>query len=93
MANYNTFIIVNCKTRNPVLVTSSARKADKALFVGFRVEVWNDNKKVETVYTNRKKRLTPYIQQEKEYIRKKQEHATLKNQRQKDTKGGIVCTS
>ena len=93
MANYNTFIIVNCKTRNPVLVTSSARKADKVLFVGFRVEIWNDNKKIETVYTSSKKRLVPYIQQEKEYIRKKQEYATLKNQRQKYAKGGVICSS
>ena len=31
MANYNTFVVVNCKTRKPVITTSSARKAYKEL--------------------------------------------------------------
>lgn len=83
MANYNTFVVVNCKTRKPVLTTSSARKANKLLATGFRVEIWNDNSLVETIHEYDKRRekypLQPYIEKEREYIRKKQAFAEARN--------------
>ena len=83
MANYNTFTVVDCKTRQNILVTSSARKANALLRVGTKVEVWNKNQKVETIYERDKRKeqnpLGPYIGAEREYIRKKQEAATRRN--------------
>lgn len=83
MAKYNTFLVVDCKTRKPLLTTSSARKANRLLTTGVRVEVWNDNKKVETIYDADRKNetnpLSPYIALEKEYIRKKQAKAEERN--------------
>lgn len=87
MANYNTFVVVNCNTRKPILTTSSARKANAELAVGIRVEVWNNNELVEVIHEYDKRRekypLAPYIQQEKEYIRRKQEKATERNKKRK----------
>ncbi len=87
MANYNTFVVVNCSTRKPILTTSSARKAYKELQKGIRIEVWNDNALIERIYEGDKKRernpMKPYIDKEREYIRKKQERATQKNKRRR----------
>ena len=84
MANYNTFVVVNCSTRKPVITTSSARKAYRELQTGIRIEVWNGNVLIERIYESDKKRegnpMKPYIDLEREYIRKKQEMATLRNQ-------------
>lgn len=59
MAAYNTFVVVDCKKRTPILVTSSARKARGNLSVGYRVEVWSDNKKA-TVRHDKKNRYKTY---------------------------------
>ena len=87
MANYNTFVVVNCKTRKPVITTSSARKAYKELQTGIRIEVWNNNVLIERIYESDKHRernhMKPYIDMEKEYIRKKQEMAEQRNKRRK----------
>lgn len=87
MANYNTFVVVNCNTRKPILTTSSARKANAELTVGVRVEVWNSNERIEVIHEYDKRRekypLAPYIQQEREYIRKKQEKAEQRNKNRK----------
>ena len=87
MANYNTFVVVNCKTRKPVITTSSARKAYKELQTGIRVEVWNNNVMIERIYESDKYRegnpMKPYIDMEREYIRKKQEMAEQRNKRRK----------
>ena len=87
MANYNTFLVVDCKTRKPVLITSSARKAYKELRTGVRIEVWNNNSIVEKVYEADKRKetnpLTPYIQAEREYIGRKQAKAEERNRRRK----------
>lgn len=87
MANYNTFVVVNCSTRKPVITTSSARKAYKELQTGIRVEVWNNNILIERIYETDRQRegnpMKPYIDMEREYIRKKQEMATLRNKRRK----------
>ena len=86
MANYNTFVVVNTKTRKPVLVTSSARKAAKLLMPGIRIEVWSDNMLTETIYTRTKAKLDPYITAERDYIRVKQEAATRRNQKRRPQK-------
>ena len=87
MANYNTFLVVDCKTRRPVLVTSSARKANEWLRTGFRIEVWNENTIVETIRNaDRRKEAEPmksYINAEREYIRQKQAKAEARNRRRK----------
>ena len=83
MANYNTFLVVDCKTKKPVLVTSSARKANDWLRTGYRIEVWNENTIVEKIrQSDRRKEaepLQPYIEAEREHIRAKQAKAEKKN--------------
>ena len=83
MANYNTFIVVNCNSRKSILTTSSARKSNKLLAKGFRVDVWNDNTKVCTIYEKTRELMKPYIQTEKEYIRQKQARAEARNKARK----------
>lgn len=88
MANYNTFLVVDCKTRRPILTTSSARKAYKELRTGVRIEVWNNNILVERIYEADKRRennpLAPYIRAEREYIGRKQAQAELRNRRRRE---------
>lgn len=84
MANYNTFLVVDCYTRKSILVTSSARKAKEHLTKGVRVEVWNNNQNVETIYSPSKKccnknPLSSYIEAEKEYIERRQRRAERLN--------------
>lgn len=83
MANYNTFVLIDCKTRKPIITTSSARKASRQLDTGFRIEVWNNNELVCKVYKSNEDDIAPYIKAEKEHIRKKQERATMRNARRK----------
>lgn len=87
MANYNTFIVVDCNSRKSILTTSSARKANKLLQTGFRIEVWNNNAKVETIYESDKRKeanpMAPYIALEKEYIREKQARAEERNKKRR----------
>lgn len=87
MANYNTFIVVDCKSRKSILTTSSARKACKLLETGKRIDVWNDNKKVETIYVNdsegKQNPMKSYIELEREYIRQKQKRAEERNKKRK----------
>lgn len=88
MANYNTFLVVDCNTRRPILTTSSARKASKELKTGVRIEVWNNNELVTKIYDSDKNKgtnpLSPYIQAEREYIRKKQAAAERRNKARKE---------
>lgn len=83
MANYNTFVVIECKNRRTVLVTSSARKASRLLQAGVRIEVWNNNDLVETIYERDKRTegnpLRPYIELERDYIREKQARAEKRN--------------
>lgn len=79
MAKYNTFVVQKTNSGQAVLVTSSARKAKQALAVGFRVEVWSENQKQETIYTRTAKRLDKYVTAEREYIRNKQAAAERRN--------------
>lgn len=75
MVNYNTFLVIDCNSRKPVLTTSSARKANKMLTTGFRVEIWNNNRLIERITIKDKLKekcpLQPYIELEKEYHRLK----------------------
>lgn len=88
MANYNTFLVIDCKTRKPILTTSSARKANRELRTGVRVEVWNNNTLVERIYESDKRAevnpLAPYIEAEREYIGRKQAAAERRNKRRKE---------
>jgi uncharacterized protein (DUF302 family) len=79
MANYNTFIAQETKGGKTMLVTSSARKVKSLLAPGIRVEVWSENKKVETVYTKTVTLLEKYVLSEKQYIREKQARAEKRN--------------
>lgn len=79
MANYNTFAVVESKHGKVLLITSSARKANSLFGFGNRIEVWNDNKKIESITYKFKNRLLPFLQAEKEYIQRKQEEATKRN--------------
>ena len=94
MANYNTFVVINCTTRKPVVTTSSARKAYRELKRGIRIEVWNNNILIEKIYesdrNHERNPMKPYIDMEKEYIRNKQKLATLRNQRRK-VNGKFKC--
>ena len=80
MANYNTFIAQETKGGKTMIVTSSARKVKALLAPGVRVEVWSENKKVETVYTKTVSLLDKYVQSEKAYIREKQARAEQRKQ-------------
>lgn len=81
MANYNTFLIVECKHQKTLLVTSSARLASKFLKKGVRVDVWNCNKLTDTIYASTSDALYAYINEEREYIRKKQAEAEKRNKK------------
>jgi hypothetical protein len=83
MANYNTFIVVDCNSRKSILTTSSARKANGMLATRYRVDVWNNNEKVLTVYQKTKELMKPYIEAEREYIRQKQARAEERNKARK----------
>ena len=86
MANYNTFLVVDCNTRRPILNTSSARKAYKELKTGIRIEVWNNNILVERIYEADRANnpMSAYIRAEREYIGRKQAKAELRNKRRRE---------
>lgn len=84
MANYNTFQLVDTKSRKTLLTTSSARKCKRELQTGRRVDVWNGNELVETIYAKNIDDLNKYVRMEKEYIAQKQAQATLRNQRRRN---------
>ena len=84
-ANYNTFLVVNCKTRKVELVTSSARKAKSMLRTGWRIDVWNCNSLVEKIHANEKERfpMAPYIQAERAFIGERQRRREDRNSRRR----------
>lgn len=71
MAKYNTFVVYNCNKRHNILVTSSARKAKQELHVGVKVEVWNENTHIETIYAKQQNEINKYINVEKQFIAEK----------------------
>ena len=84
MANYNTFAVVECKHGKILLITSSARKANELLCVGNRIEVWNNNEILSTITYKDRDRMRAFERIEKDYIRRKQENATMKNKYKKE---------
>ena len=83
MANYNTFIAQETAGGKTVIVTSSARKVKSLLVEGIRVEVWNNNRKAETIYIETKAQLDKYVAAERRYIREKQERAEQRNKQRR----------
>ena len=83
MANYNTFILVDTKSKKTILTTSSARKCKKEFQKGFRIDVWNGNVKIEVVYGRNFDEINKYVRLEKEYIARKQKQAEERNRRRK----------
>ena len=83
MANYNTFIAQETAGGKTVIVTSSARKVKSLLVEGIRVEVWNNNRKAETIYIETKAQLDKYVAAERQYIREKQERAEQRNKQRR----------
>lgn len=82
MAKYNTFVVQLTKTGRALLVTSSARKVERfPLSAGLRVEVWSENKKIDTIYFRSREKLKVYTAAEKAYIKAKQEAAEKRNLR------------
>lgn len=84
VANYNTFGLVDTKTRKILLITSSARKCKKAFLKGHRIEVWNGNTLINTIYNKNLTEIDEYIKLEKQYIAEKQRKAELRNKRRKN---------
>lgn len=88
MSDYNIFVVYDCVKRKPVLVTSSARKAKKALQKGIRVDVWNNEENMACVHSKDSFLLDKYITLEKQYIARKQEYAMKRNKQRKHKKTG-----
>ena len=82
MAKYNTFIVCLCRSGRALLVTSSARKATRMLEKGKRIEVWNENTRLNTIHNKTKDKMVPYIKQEKDYLFVKQAAAEWRNKKQ-----------
>ena len=92
MANYSTFVVIDCYSRKTILVTSSARLANAELKKGARVEVWDANQKADVVYWSDRAHkngnpLSRYIAMEKEYIAQKQKRAEERNRLKKKKRG------
>ncbi len=83
MANYNTFNLIDTKTRKTVFTTSSARKCKKQFVKGHRIDVWNGNKLVEKIYDRNFKEINKYVRLEKEYVARKQKAAEERNKRRR----------
>ena len=83
MANNNTFNLIDTKTRKTIFTTSSARKCKKAFEKGYRVDVWNNNRLIETIYSRNLNNINKYVVLEKEYIANKQKKAEERNRRRK----------
>jgi len=83
MANYNTFVLIDCYNKKSLLTTSSPRKVFKRMCKGLRIEVWNNNELIEKIYHRNLFKIKPYIKLEKEYIREKQKKAEIRNKNKK----------
>ena len=90
MSGLTTFVVVDCKSRKIVLVTTSARKAGAILQRGIRIEVWKNNTRVETLYSDTKDgthhAIGAYIHMEREYIGRKQAKAEQRNKMRRQKK-------
>ena len=86
MANHNTFAVVESQHGKILLITSSARKANEMLCEDNHIEVWNNNEKFITITHEDKDRMRAFVRIEKDFIRRKQEKATIKNKYKKEKK-------
>lgn len=77
------FVIINCKQRKVVGVINSARKAKGFIGKGVKIEVWENNICIETIYAKQCKKFDRFISQEKAYIGWKQKQAEKRNKRRK----------
>ena len=84
MADYNTFSLIDTKSKKIILTTSSARKCKRAFEKGYRIDVWNKNTLIEKIYNKNLADINKYVRLEKEHIARKQEQATLRNKRRKE---------
>lgn len=91
MANYNTFCLIDTKTKKILLITSSARKCKKAFLQGYRIEVWNKNTLVKRIYNKNLTEVDEYINLEKSYIAEKQRKAELRNQKRKQKRKRVAA--
>lgn len=83
MAKYNTFALIDTKTKKVLMITSSARKSKKAFVKGCRIEVWSANVLSEVIYNRNLADIDKYISIEKEYIARKQKKAEERNKQRK----------
>ena len=83
MAKYNTFALIDTKTKKLLMITSSARKSKKAFVKGYRIEVWSANTLSEVIYNKNLSAIDKYIRAEKEYIGRKQKKAENRNKKRK----------
>ena len=84
MANYNTFNLVDTKSRKTLLTTSSARRCKKEFVKGRRIDVWNGNALIDVIYAKNISDIDKYVRLEKEYIARKQQKATERNKRRRE---------
>ena len=85
MAKYNTFVVQSTKTGRALLVTSSARKVERfPLSTGLRVEVWNENEKIETIYFRTREKLKKYTAAERAFIAAKQAEHEARNRKRRE---------
>lgn len=81
----NTFVVIDCKERKNILVTNSARKAKDRIYVGAKIEVWNNNGiHMETIYSRNIGKIHKYTSLQKQFICDKQKHAEQRNKRRRD---------
>lgn len=80
---YNSFVVVECKTRTNVLVTQSARKAAAALEKGRRIEIWYNGSMLMKVLSYEEGLMRDYIEDEKRYIAEKQRRHEQRNERRR----------
>lgn len=84
MADYNTFNLIDTKSRKTIFTTSSARKCKRAFVKGYRIDVWNGNALVDVIYNRNIEDINKYVRIEKEHIARKQERAALRNQHRRE---------
>ena len=84
MANYNTFNLIDTKSRKTLLTTSSARRCKKELVKGRRIDVWNGNALIDVIYAKNISDIDKYVRLEKEYIAQKQRKATERNKKRRE---------
>lgn len=83
MADYNTFNLIDTKTRKTLITTSSARKCKKEFVKGYRIDIWNKNQLVDVIYYKNIEDLNKYVRLEKQHNAEKQKRAEERNKRRK----------